>query len=325
MAAMETNWKLIHTSSPHLPAPVQVIAAKHIPYTVNGNRLQTLNVYLAHNRLKQTLLDKSVTSLPIASASATPRWLVHIHGGAWRDPNLTAESIEATVAHAFNDETSPIVGIASINYTVSPFPIVPDWLPTKAYDPVRDNHADTAREGRHPQHIFDVLSGFAFLRSLGLTDGSYILTGHSAESLPRPAAVAGLNGLYDLPALVTELGRSHAHLSVDYVRILTQAFGEDREVWKAASPALFDKETVARKVSGQGAPILVVIDQSVDDELVPFDQRDRLADNLRTVDGLKVVLGNRLSGKHISPWTEGLMIWETVQDILAHLAKDSLV
>src|SRR5439155_11956886 len=106
-----------------------------------------------------------------------------------------------------------------------------------------------------------VLHGLALLRSFGLTDGSYILSGHSCGAClsfqalmqppghygldylpeaPRPAAQLGLNGLYDLPALVHELGPSHEHLGDDYELFLSNAFGTDQDRWPAVSPAHFD-------------------------------------------------------------------------------------
>jgi hypothetical protein len=55
--------------------------------------------------------------------------------------------------------------------------------PPLPYDAIKDNHTDLAREAVHPQHVSDVLRGLALLGSLGLTDGSYILSGHIAERI----------------------------------------------------------------------------------------------------------------------------------------------
>lgn len=125
-----------------------------------------------------------------------------------------------------------------MNYTVSPFPTHPS-LP---YDAVKEDHSDLAREAVHPDHVRDVLRGLALLRSFGLTDQSYILSGHSCgaclslqavlqhprrygledvDEVPGPAALLGLNGLYDLPALVDGLGASHEHLRGEYETLLS--------------------------------------------------------------------------------------------------------
>ena len=99
--------------------------------------------------------------------------------------------------------------------------------------------------------------------SLGLASGSYILSGHSCGAClafqpvlqpprhyglgylpepPGPAALLGLNGLYDLPALAAAdgLGASHAHPRDDYEKFLSRAFGTDKDAWPDASPASFD-------------------------------------------------------------------------------------
>ena len=48
----------------------------------------------------------------------------------------------------------------------------------------------------------------------------------------------GLNGLYDLPALATAdgLGASHAHLRDDYEKLLSRAFGTDKDAWPGPKP-----------------------------------------------------------------------------------------
>ena len=173
------------------------------------------------------------------------------------------------------------------------------------------------------------------LRSFGLTDGSYVLSGHSAgaciaaqavlqspahhglpelEEAPRPAALLGVNGLYDLPALIHGLGASHQHLRGEYEMLLTQAFGADQDQWPAASPASFDPAVISERVSAGRAPQLVVLDQSGADQLVPMDQRERFEATLRQVNGLRVVQGHRCTGRHAAPWEEGSMLWQSVRD-----------
>ena len=134
-----------------------------------------------------------------------PRYLVHVHGGAWRDPRLTSASIEPAVACAFSGEgPAPVAAIASLNYTVSPFgyPAPPFMAnPPVPYDAIKDNHADLAREAVHPQHVSDALHGLALLGSLGLTSGSYVLYGHSADACPALQSVLQRPGHYGLSYL----------------------------------------------------------------------------------------------------------------------------
>lgn len=337
--ANHVEWQLAEVTSPHLANPVSVVAAKDIPYLPDANRFQNLSIYLPETPETSDLIGTPASSLPNPdSQSLLPRYHVHIHGGAWRDPQLTASSIEPAVAHAFSatDVSAPISAVASINYSISQFPTHPA-LP---YDAIKDNHSDPAREAAHPQHVSDVLHGLALLRSFGLTDQSYILSGHSCGAClafqailqsprhygldglpdaPCPAAILGLNGLYDLPGLVNALGASHEHLSGDYEMLLSNAFGADKGKWPAASPARFDPAEIAERVRESKAPRLVVLDQSTKDQLVPMNQREKLEATLGKVSGLRVAEGHRCTGKHSAPWEQGVMIWESLQDVFSLL------
>ncbi len=337
--AEDGTWGFAEATSPQLAHPVPVVAAKNIPYFANANRFQNLNIYLPRTSDTSKLIGIPANSLAgLGADSGSPRYHVHIHGGAWRDPELTSSSIEAAVAHAFSatDVPAPITAIASLNYTLSQFPD----RPTQPYDAVKDNHSDPSREAVHPQHVSDVLNGLALLRSFGLTDQSYILSGHSAGAslafqavlqpprhyglgdipdAPCPAALLGLNGLYDFPALVNGLGGSQEHLRDDYEMLLSNAFGADHRTWPAASPARFDPAEIVERVRAGKAPGLVVLDQSTQDQLVPMNQRQRLRANLSKVPGLRVLEGHRCTGSHAAPWEQGSMIWESLQDVLDQL------
>lgn len=277
-----------------------------------------------------------------------PRYHVHVHGGAWRDPLLSASTIEATVAHEFKSSGSPIEAIISLNYTISPYPS----HPTEPYDPwdgkdpanlkVPAAERDTAREARHPMHIHDALLAFTRLRSIGLKDDSYVLSGHSCGACisfqtvlqppaywglsevpppPRPAALVGLNGLYDLQALAHDLGPSHESLATVYQEFQTIAFDEDGGSWFRVSPAQFDRDLLREPVAkgDSSVPSLVVVDQSGNDELVPMNQITRMQQHLMDIRGIRAIVGKMCVGAHAAPWKEGYMIWETVQDVLALL------
>ena len=345
-------WRRAEVVSPQVEGPVPVIAATGIPYIADANRLQNLSIYLPVTAETSALAGRPVDGLPGAwTPSALPRYHVHVHGGAWRDPRLTASSIEPAVACAFSDVgggPAPISAIASINYTVTQFDYPPPpqmALPPGPYDAIKDNHTDPAREAVHPQHVSDVLRGLALLGSLGLADRSYILSGHSCCAClafqailqppghyglgylpdpPCPAALLGLNGLYDLPALVDGLGPAHRQLRGDYEHLLSRAFTADQRTWPAASPARLDPAAIAARIADGRAPRLVVLDQSDQDQLVPVNQRDRLAAQLGKVAGLRVVEGHRCTGEHAAPWEQGSMIWQSLSDILQLLGEDGL-
>ena len=66
---------------------------------------------------------------------------------------------------------------------------------------------------------------------------------------------------------------------------------------------------------------LVVLDQSSEDQLVPMNQKDRLAAVLARVPGLRVARGHRLTGKHAAPWEKGNTIYQSLLDTL-HLLRE---
>jgi kynurenine formamidase len=337
MTSFDTSavrWRAAEVSSPRIGRPVPVIVARDIPYRPDANRSQNLSIYLPVTSETSAMIGAPVVALP-DSGSDPARSLVHIHGGAWRDPNLTARSIEPAVAHAFSaaGDAIPLRAVASLNYSLSPFPTHPE-LP---YEPATAEHPDPAREAVHPAHVRDVLHGLDLLRSYGLADDSYVLSGHSCGACiafqailrspgdhgldavaepPRPAALLGLNGLYDLPALVHGLGASHQHLRDEYAMLLGHAFGTDQSRWPAASPARFDPAGIGERVRQGRAPALVVLDQSSEDHLVPMNQRETMEERLRRAGVPRVVTGHRCTGSHAAPWEQGHMLWDSVQDTL---------
>lgn len=341
-ATESVQWQRSKVKSPHLSDPVEVVVARDVPYISNANRLQSLSIYAPNTPRTAALIGTGVESIPATNGpSNLPQWHVHIHGGAWRDPQLNSSSIEADVAHAFSsiDSEPRLSAIISINYTLSPFPT----HPTLPYDSSKGDHSDPAREAVHPMHVRDVLNAFALLRSLGLKDDSYILSGHSCgaclsfqatlqtpqhwafESLaapPRPAILIGFNGLYDLPNLVHELGPKHVQLKDVYEDLLGIAFGEDQSDWIQASPARVEVDKLADRVREGSAPRMVWLDQSSEDQLVPMNQTDDLEKHLIEVRGMKVCRGHRCTGRHAAPWEEGIIIWESVKDIFKVLKNE---
>jgi hypothetical protein len=79
------------------------------------------------------------------------------------------------------------------------------------------------------------------------------------------------------------------------------------------------RSSIAERVREDKAPRLVVLDQSTEDQLVPMNQRERLEATLSKVSGIRVVEGHRCTGTHAAPWEQGIMIWESLQDISALL------
>lgn len=100
----------------------------------------------------------------------------------------------------------------------------------------------------------------------------FILTGHSAgaalifQVIPKltdisfpPFAAVGASGIYDMAGLIEEYP--------EYLDLILSAFGEDRELWKIASPTLVGRSAAYADYAGK-----VVLIHSDDDELLSWKQ-----------------------------------------------------
>ncbi|TKA28682.1 hypothetical protein B0A50_03009 [Salinomyces thailandicus] len=263
--------------------------------------------------------------LPQPWRSSRRLWIIYIHGGAWQDPEIDASSFgNAQDLLMKSRELEHIAGFASINYRLSPYPSHPR-LPSDPSDPARNAH--------HPDHINDVLAALHYLQDTFHFSHEYLLVGHSCgatlalqvamsrnwaahrestqASQPNvvpPVAILGVEGLYDLPALV----ENHSDQPV-YKDFVANAFGPDEAQWAATSPTSGDYE--ASWPTGK----LVVLAHSREDELVEWDQVDRMHRALRT-QGFDEAQGDQrlklveLSGKHDQVWQEGRELARAIQE-----------
>lgn len=244
-------------------------------------------------------------------------WIVYIHGGAWQDPEIDASSFHnAQKLLLKSQEVEHIAGFASINYRLSPYPSHPR-------DP--SNPSDPARNAKHPDHINDVLSALLYLQENYHFEDRYILVGHSCGAtlaiqvamkrywgsqyestlalelnVVPPIAVLGVEGLYDLRALV----KYHSDESV-YRAFVSNAFGPNEDTWMSVSPA----SSSDFEDSWQDGK-LVVLAHSREDELVEWEQVDLMHKALKCQDWDEVGGDRRLklvelSGKHDQVWQEG--------------------
>ncbi|DAA75731.1 TPA_exp: hypothetical protein A8136_1453 [Trichophyton benhamiae CBS 112371] len=201
---------------------------------------------------------------PSPAPADTGYWVVYIHGGAWRDPDILAPSFKATQDHLLSDRSvsHKIAGIASIDYRLSAHPNHPQ-------DPTSLD-AREYRNAKHPDHIHDVRDGLALLQDMYGFGERYVLAGHScggtmafqvvmnrvlsAAEVVRPVAVVSVAGVTNLLGLVEE----KAHISA-YREFVTGAFGDEAEgTWEVVSPAVdgeglgFMKGTVDAWAAGGG-------------------------------------------------------------------------
>jgi acetyl esterase/lipase len=207
-----------------------------------------------------------------------------------------------------------IAGYASLNYRLSPYPSHPR-------DP--SNPSDPSRNAKHPDHINDVLAALLYLQETYSFEDRYILVGHSCGAtlafqtamrrywgsqyestfalelnVVPPVAIVGLEGLYDLPALV-EFHREQP----EYRDFVTNAFGQAG--WEAVSPTSAD--------FGESWPDgrLVVLAHSEGDALVEGEQPELMRRALEAQGwkgkgtGDRRVLGFELQGDHDEVWDTG--------------------
>lgn len=131
-------------------------------------------------------------------------------------------------------------------------------------------------------------------------------TASSSPVVHQPIAVLGLEGIYDLPALV----KYNSAIQV-YRTFTTSAFGADEKVWADVSP------TSGQYASSWKDGRLIVLAHSREDELVEWEQVDLMAASLERQGLRKVdVAAGRLAentsfgvlelkGKHHEVWEQG--------------------
>ncbi|KAL4930167.1 arylformamidase [Aspergillus undulatus] len=212
-------------------------------------------------------------------------WVILIHGGAWRDPTQTSSNYLTPALSILSSASPPpvqqISGLASISYRLSPHPSHPQ-------DP--SALPSSLRAAKHPDHLADVQSALAFLQKKYGFGGRYVLVGHSCgatvafqtvmDSLKNkgtgegeikyelPLGILGMAGIYDL----RRLRDSHRDISA-YEELIAGAFGDDEEVWDAASPGVVQG---AEGVEGWKDGRAVVLAHSRDDELCDTAQSENM-------------------------------------------------
>lgn len=243
----------------------------------------------------------------------------YIHGGAWRDPKVGSSSFEPAVHELWKSSTrDSIAGFASIDYRLSPYPTHPDE-PSFDDDPSRNVH--------YPSHLLDVAHALLFLEKEYRINNRYVLIGHSAgatmafelhgwytsgSSLPTPACVLGVSGIYNFEAFV----ENHSSITA-YREIMENAF-PDRSLWEQASP-------YANRIAGPAAwesARAIIISHSDDDELVEKAQASFMLDRTRrTANGKDKVHYLQATGAHDEIWQTGSILAGLIEksiEILVH-------
>ncbi|KAK4153181.1 Alpha/Beta hydrolase protein [Chaetomidium leptoderma] len=314
-----------------------------VPYIPSGKALslQTLDVWIPSSGNNHNAPDAS--SLPHLPGT----WIIYIHGGAWRDPAISASSFTPAATNLLlraittSTTSKKIAGLVSLNYRLSPHPHHPS--------PPND---DPARQARHPDHITDILTALAYLHRLGIITKkeNWILAGHSCgatlafQAVMSPArwglspdaltaaaaaaAVVGFNGLYDLAGFIASPPRGYEHLCEAYREFVSGAFGEEEEGWRAVCPAtagaggavgwvgewVGDGDDDDHRKRGQ-----VVLVQSREDTLVPYQQLEVMRAVLEGEERVAMRV-MEAGGDHDVIWREGggrmaEILWEVVEGL----------
>ncbi|EGX91449.1 hypothetical protein CCM_05607 [Cordyceps militaris CM01] len=250
-------------------------------------------------------------------------WLIFIHGGAWRDPRNKPTDFAPSIRHLMTAGNLPetVRGFMSIDYRLSPyqeeFPQCVDETPSSEQ-----------RIAQHPDHVHDVRSAMDFLSQRFDLGNKYIMIGHSAGAmlafqllmssaqwqlpssvpLPKPAAIIGVSGIYDL----VNLNRRY---DGNYASFISNAFGEDEDVWARASPAQYCN-SFEQPLLSRGTPLWLAI--SPTDGLLDLAETEAMAEKLR-VDGFQPTVVNDLHGEHDFVWQDGAQVAGLVRRVLDEL------
>lgn len=328
--------KLESTPEPGSNSEVRVLGSSqfNIPYRWPHNAFQTFDIHSPSAVMPEF---GQPIGPPIQDI-----WVIFIHGGAWRDPLVTSRSALPFVRRLFSDPSivDHVAAVCSINYSLSPHPIYPHGsFPSDTEDPP---NVVGSRAARHPQHIEDVKAAITHLCKLYLVR-KYILVGHScgaslafhtimndicgphdtsewARAFPPPDAIAGVAGLYDLPALIHDPGWAHEHIAPLYRAFTVEAFSSNEEVWKQVSPALScDPSTTWPN------GIAILLSAGKNDTLVPYAQLElmhaHLEQRLTRHPALTDLLVENFEGDHNDAWQDGKGVADAVTKLVEVLPK----
>lgn len=254
----------------------------------------------------------------------------YIHGGAWRDPAILADSFKYTeaVLRQHSLVQTHVAAFASIDYRLSPHPKFPQ-------DP-SDTPESQLRAAKHPDHLQDVQTALGFLQDRYAFGEKYVLVGHSCGAtlalqtvmnkvangetlstttttttirIPKPIAIVGVCGIYDLRLLRDDFKQ---YESVG--AFIKGAFGADEDVWDRVSPArVIDSDGVA---AGWSTGQVAVIASSRNDSLINPPQGLAMNETLKAWENLhserKLIFLDDLLEDHDDVWSKGQELARTI-------------
>lgn len=208
------------------------------------------------------------------------RWLIFIHGGAWRDPNNTYEDGNFLISSLLNSFPN-VLSAASIKYRLT------SNKPVSAI---------------YPDFVEDLILSLDFLDKNYPID-EFILVGHSAGAfnalacltpennllkaysnvLSKCKSVIGIAGIYSLPLLLDE--------DKSYNGFIEEAFGMNHSAW----PLLAEK--LASSPLHKDVKLLIVY--SKEDELLNYKYQPKYAlETFPSILGQQNVTSGITEGQH---------------------------
>ncbi|KLJ12105.1 hypothetical protein EMPG_12769 [Blastomyces silverae] len=266
----------------------------------------------------------------------------YIHGGAWRDPEITSTSLEPTLeALVSNYDPQILHGVAafaSIDYRLTAHPKFPQ--DPSATEPTH------LRSATHPDHLNDVQNAIAYLQAKFQFGERYILVGHSCgatlafqavmgsvlsagttgsettgPNIKPPITIVGVEGIYDLRVL-----RDTFKEFPVYQEFIEAPFGTDENVWDGVSPAKVEgqKGIAGGWVNGR----LAVLAHSEADELVDMGQLRAMTKMLEMWRAAgsqgrtrNVLLLDDLKGAHDEIWNKGDELAQVIVKAISELKR----
>ncbi|KAJ6151146.1 hypothetical protein N7470_007740 [Penicillium chermesinum] len=269
--------------------------------------------YGRHHEL-QNIIISPIDSNPdgywvvqVIQTESSPQGHSYIHGGAWRDPTITASSFEPTEALLRSYPGLPISGFASISYRLSA-------------------HPDYPQNKRRPQSLNIAMRNIRIISAIRGA-GLYVSCSLAAEVDCTSDGYRWSGGIYDLRKLQNDHRDSPA-----YREIIEGAFGTDELLWDAVSPAQMEGSRGIE--GGWKTGRLVVLAHSKDDELVDEGQQTALLEALKGWESKEAQIPKRelahrirhvrflpISGGHDEAWSIGEELARAVKFTFVELQK----
>lgn len=141
-----------------------------------------------------------------------------------------------------------------------------------------------------------------------------------------------MSGIYDIPKFLLSHEPPAVPLEIAriYQDIIAAAFGEDQQVWEAASPSRMKLKSLGEKDGGEGRETKdITLAYSSEDELVENGQWLYMQGHLKMYgwelgegyEQEKIVRRKRLSGAHDFVWEDGRQVVDLVKEAVERISK----